>query len=154
MKKEIIYQIIYDDDAVATVQQIESYVFNNPVTSEKLRLINNEGYANVFTDSELNDSDYYLTEIEAINFIDNEKITEDEFLKVCVDFIAQCQKVQRHNPFIAIGEQSVRDKNQRFIIKITDPIYNYFAEMNLQTGNYLNELEKKLIIEMEKESNQ
>lgn len=149
MKKTTVYQVEEEYDNFS-VKEIEAYVFINPTNKKKVWLMEDEESARSYYLSEFEEYDFFLTKKEAIKRMEEKRIKEDDFLKICIDFMDKCEKYNESNPFIDLGKYYARKSNKSFIEKITDPIYKHFAYYHLETSEYLSGLCKKLLPKLEK----
>ena len=151
MEKTIIYEVVYDENDVASINKLDSYCFINPITNKKAWLINQEESAGVYYESEFEDYDYFLTENEANTAINKRIIKDFDFIKSCLEFDAICKAYNERNPFIKIGEYNIKKENESFVDEITDPVYKHYLSYNLSTSYYLSEIEKKILSVIEEE---
>ena len=149
MEKTTIYQVTYDDNDKQIIKELESYVFINPFTGIKTWLLKCEEYAMSYYESEFEEHDYFLTKELASESILNEKNNESEFIKICNEFIDNCKKYKKENPFIEIGEYYIRIKNKEFVNNIEDPTFRYYASNKLRINAYLSDICKVILPETE-----
>lgn len=145
MEKTTIYAPLYNDNGKVTIQEIESYVFINPLTNKKTWLIKDEEYARSYYYEEFEEQEYFLTKEEAQNYIDNNIINNTDFINKCIDFHNMCKKYNERNPFIDIGSYYIKSENNKAIDEISDSIYKYYFSRKLSTSEYLSESATKIL---------
>ena len=151
MEKTIIYEVVYDENDVASINKLDSYCFINPLTNEKTWLIAGEEYVQAWYKSEFKDYNYFLTENEAKIAIEKQKTKDFDFLKLCLEFDAMCKMYDEENPFIKIGGYNIMKQNESFVNDITDPVYKHYLRYHLSTSCYLSKIHKKLLSVIEEE---
>ena len=145
MEKTTIYQVTYDDNDKQIIKKLESYVFINPLTGIKTWLLKDEKYARSYYESEFEENDYFLTKESANEYILNEANNKSEFIKICNEFIDNCEKYKQINPFIEIGKNEIQLQNEEFVNNIEDQTFRYYARNKLYHSTYLSDICKVIL---------
>ena len=149
MEKTTIYQVTYDDNDKQIIKELESYVFINPLTGIKTWLLKGEEHARSYYESEFEENDYFLTKELANESILNEANNESEFIKICNEFIDNCEKYKQINPFIEIGKYEIKLQNEEFVNNIEDQTFRYYASNKLYHSTYLSDICKAILPKIE-----
>jgi hypothetical protein len=145
MEKTIICKNTYDDNDKRIIEEVESYVFINPLTGIKTWLVKDEETALSYYESEFEENEYFLTKELANEWILNKANKESEFIKVCNDFIDSCKKYDEQNPFIEIGQYNSHTKIKEFIKGLEDQTFKYYASNKLYYSTYLSDICKAIL---------
>lgn len=140
METTTIYELTYDNNDKQIIEELEAYVFINPLTGIKTWLVKDEGRSRSYYESEFEENNYFLTKELANEFILNEANKELEFIKICNEFIDNCEKYEESNPFIEIGQYHIRREIKEFVNGIEDQTFKYYANSRLYSSTYLSDI--------------